>query len=170
MKTSISALTAVLVLAGCTSVAAPTNRASSQATPSAVPTPKPMLVMMTESGCGAAPSTIGDVDSGRNSWRLRNQSARLASFQLVQIEEDSFDKLDAHLRGTLEGPEPSPGAGGLPFVVMELIREVVEPGAEGSLADELGPGLFGILCFVLDDQDDIITVYLAGPFTVADGT
>lgn len=167
MKASIAALTAILVLASCMSVAAPADDASSSPSPSA--SPKPILVMMTESGCGAAPSTVGDVDSGRNSWRLRNQSARLASFQLVQIEDGSFDDLNAYFRGTLEGPEPSPGAGGLPFVEAELSRVVVEPGAEGTLTDDLGPGLFGMLCFVLDDQDDIVTVYLAGPFSVADG-
>ena len=88
----------------------------------------------------------------------------------MQIEEGSFDELNAYLRGTLEGPEPSPGAGGLPFVEEELSREVVVSGAESMQTDELSPGLFGMLCIVLDEQEDIVTVYLTGPFTVADGT
>jgi hypothetical protein len=87
----------------------------------------------------------------------------------VRIEDGSFDKLNALFLGTLEGPEPSPCAGGLPFVEEELSRVVVEPGTEGSLTDELDSGQFGILCIVLDENETIVTVYLTGPFSVVDG-
>lgn len=169
MKTSIATLTAIFALASCASVTAPSEQASSTASQSAAATPIAMLVTMTESGCSSAPSSIGDVNAGQNSWKLRNQSASLASFQLVRIEDGSFDKLNALFLGTLEGPEPSPGAGGLPFVEEELSRVVVEPGTEGSLTDELDSGQFGILCIVLDENETIVTVYLTGPFSVVDG-
>jgi hypothetical protein len=168
MKTPSAALAAILVLAGCAGgQSSPTSAASTPLTPSATPSPRPLFVQLTDAGCVTTPASIDDV-SGDKTWRLQNRSAGLASFQLMHIEDGSFDDLNAYFRGTLV-PEPSQPPDGLPFVEEELERVIVQSGDEGRLTDQLGSGLYGVACFVLDEHEDIVTVYLTGPFTVADG-
>ncbi|HET6744806.1 MAG TPA: hypothetical protein VFH90_03045 [Candidatus Limnocylindria bacterium] len=168
MQTLIAALIAILVLAGCAGEqASPSGAASASLTPSAAATPRPLFVQLTDAGCVTTPASIDDV-SGDKTWKLQNRSAGLASFQLMRIEDGSFDDLSAFFRGTLV-PEPSQPPEGLPFVEEELERVIVQSGDEGTLTDQPGPGLYGVACIVLDEHEDIVTVYLTGPFTVADG-
>ena len=50
-----------------------------------------------------------------------------------------------------------------------LVAALVAPGGTELLTDALGPGVHAIVCFVLDEHEDIVAAYLAGPFTVGDG-
>ena len=165
MKTSIAALVAILMLAGCAGQqAAPTNGGSTNPTPSAAASPKPLFVMITETGCSASPASIGEVNAGRNVWNLRNHRAGPASFQLMRID-GSYRDAAGWFREEAMGQTPKDEP---PFIAEELSRVLVAPGATELLMDELGPGVHAIVCFVLDEHDDIVTAYLAGPFTVAD--
>jgi hypothetical protein len=169
MQTSIAALLAVIFLAGCAGAqASPSGAASAPATPSATASPQPLFVQLTDEGCATTPASLRDMSPGTVTWRLQNQSTSLASYQLLHIEEGSFDELDAFFRGS-PVPSPSPETDGLPFVIKELERVIVESGDEGLLTDEVGPGLYAIACIVLDEHEDIVTVHLIGPFTAEEG-
>ena len=166
MQTPSATLVAILVLAGCAGAqSTPTSGASASSTPSATPGQRPLFVQLTDTGCATTPASMEGVSDGRNTWRLLNQSTSLASFQLMQIEDGSFDKLASFFQGTLV-PEPSQPPEGLPFVIREMERVKVESGDEGTLTSNLGSGVHGIACIFLDEHEDIVSVQLIGPFTV----
>jgi hypothetical protein len=159
MKTS-AAIVAILMLAGCAAQpAAPTTARPTDSTPSATASPEPLFVMITETGCAASPASIGEIESGRHAWNLRNLLAGPTSFQLMRIDGSYREAAGWFYGGTTAEP---------PFIAEELSRVLVAPGATGLLTDDLGPGVHAIVCFVLDEHEDIVTSYLAGPFIVAD--
>jgi hypothetical protein len=166
MKAPIAAVLAILTLAGCAGQPpASTNAGSTTSTPSAAASPEPLFVMITETGCSASPASIGEVNAGRNVWTVRNQLAGPASFQLMRIDGSYRDAAGWFREAQMgQAPEDEP-----PFIAKELSRVLVASGARGLLTDELGPGVHAIVCFVLDEHEDIVTAYLAGPFIVADG-
>ena len=168
MRTSIAALMAVLVLAGCAGEqASPTSTLAVSSTPSVTPTPRPLFVQLTDESCVTTPASLEDLTAGATSWTLRNRVTTLASFQLLHVEDDSFDELRDFFGGRLGAAPDQPGDG-LPFVIEELERVIVESGDAGMLTDNVGPGVHGVLCIVLDEQEDIVKVYLTGPFTVSE--
>jgi hypothetical protein len=165
MKTPIAAVLAILTVAGCAGQPAPSpNTGAATSTSSAAASPEPLFVMITETGCTASPASMGEVNAGRNVWSVLNRLAGPASFQLMRIEgsyHDAADWFEDAAMSQAPGDEP-------PFIAEELSRVLVAPGATELLTDELGPGVHAIVCFVLDEHEDIVTAYLAGPFTVAD--
>lgn len=165
MHASIAAVVGLFILAGCAGQqpASPSTGATNP-TPSAASSPDPMFVMIGEAGCVASPASIGEVSGGRNVWRLRNQLTGLASFQLIRLDGSYRDA--AHwFRERSSDPAAPPEEP--PFIAQELSRVLVDPGATGLLTDDLGPGVHAIICFALDEHEDIVTAYLAGPFAVA---
>ena len=165
MHAAIAAVVAILILAGCAGQqsASPSTGATSS-TPSAASSPEPLFVMIVDAGCVASPASVGEVNGGRHVWRLRNHLPGLASFQLIRLHGSYRDAA-----GWFRARSSDPGAltDEPPFIAEELSRVLVNPGATGMLTDELRSGLHAILCFALDEHEDIVAAYLAGPFAVA---
>jgi len=166
MHVSIAAVVAILILAGCAGQqpASPSTGATSS-TPPAASSPESLFVMIGDAGCVASPASIGEVNGGSNVWRLRNQSAGLASFQLIRLD-GSYRDADHWFRRSSDSGALTEAP---PFIAEELSRVVVNPGATGLLSDDLGPGVHAIICFALDEHEDIAAAYLTGPFAVAIG-
>lgn len=166
MHRSIAAVVAILILAGCAGqLPASASARATRSTPSAASSPAPLFVMLGDAGCVASPATMGEVLGGRNVWRLRNQLAGLASFQLVRLNGSYRDAADwFRERSSAGAPAEEP-----PFIAQELSRVLVNPGATGLLTDDLGPGVHAIICFALDEHEDIVAAYLTGPFAVGSG-
>ena len=118
---------------------------------------------MTATGCTAEPATL---PKGLTIFDIRNDSPALANFELVRLNEpfDVFDEFLVDAREKIDAGEPPPPE--LPHIDAEVSRKKLEPGSIGQLAGDLEPGIHTVICVVLDEHEDIVTVYATGPFVV----
>ena len=119
-------------------------------------------ITLTDSGC--TPDSAGDVPSGTTSFDVRNDSSTgPANFELVRLS-GTFDDAEQFMADVRAGVIPPPGE--LPFIAEEADRTLVEPGEAGELAAALTAGAYAVVCVALDEDEDIITAYVVGPYTV----
>jgi hypothetical protein len=120
--------------------------------------------VMTASGCRSTPSE--DLRPGLHTLNIKNDSASLANFELLRLSEsfDVFDDFLVEARKKIDAGEPPPGE--LPHIEEEVSRKLLEPGDSGQLAGDLEPGIHAVICVVLDEHEDIVTVFATGPFVV----
>jgi len=118
---------------------------------------------MTATGCSAEPATFR---KGLTIFDIRNDSPALANFELLRLNEpfEVLDEFLADAREKIDAGEPPPPE--LPHIDAEVSRKKVEPGRIGQLAGDLEPGIHTVICVVLDEHEDIVTVYATGPFVV----
>ena len=117
---------------------------------------------LTDDGCSGDSAAIPTMAS----INVQNEtSTGPANFELVRLE-GTFEEADEFLTDVREGVEPAPGE--LPFIAEEADRALVEPGETGELAAEVTTGTYAVVCVALDEDEDIITAYVVGPYAVAE--
>ena len=119
---------------------------------------------MTASGCTSTSSE--DLRPGLHILNVKNDSASLANFELLRLSEpfEILDEFLAEARKNIDaGGSPPPD---LPHIDAEVSRKRLEPGGTGLLPGDLEPGIHAVICVVLDEHEDIVTVYATGPFVV----
>lgn len=143
----------VALLSACTSVASPSPSSLSHD------------ITLTDAGCTSTPRD--GVPPGTLRLTIENGSSGLANFELRSLDS-TFAEFDAFLvdaRESVDAGEPPPDE--LPDS-SEITRLLLESGETGVLAAELTASVYAVVCVVLDEHDDVVTVYGVGPYTVTD--
>ena len=114
---------------------------------------------------GCVARAAGDLVPGSARLTLLNSAGTPANFELLRISSfNMFDQFLAEARRRIAAGEPPPEE--LPLVEEELDRERLEPGRSGELTGSLTAGVYAVVCVVLTESDDIVTVYGVGPYRV----
>ena len=118
---------------------------------------------MTATDCTAEQATFR---KGLTIIDIRNETAGLVNFELLRLNEsfEIFDEFLIAARKKIDAGEPPPPE--LPHIDAEVSRKRLDPGSIGLLAGDLEPGIHTVICVVLDEHEDIVTVYATGPFVV----
>jgi hypothetical protein len=147
----------VVLVAGSGGSAAPSESPSAAATG---PPPAPQ-VTLTDDGCSA--DSVGAIPGGMTGITVHNDSSTgPANFELVRLV-GTFEEAAQFMADVRAGVEPPPGE--LPFIAEEADRTLVDRGETGELEADLAAATYAVVCVALDENDDIITAYVVGPFT-----
>jgi hypothetical protein len=151
-------VSAVVFVSGCGGSAVQSASPSVQVTQ----LPAPQLVALTDDGCSSNPAGI--VPPGVVTITVQNgTSTGPANFELVRLA-GTFEEADQFLADVRSGLESPPGE--LFFIAEEADRSLVDIGAAGELVAELRAGTYAVVCVPLDENEDIITAFVVGPYSV----
>lgn len=161
----------VALLAACGGGDATTSlspSASPSAPASLSASPAGRHVTLTDEECTSTPPVPLPLSAGLTQLTLLNDSSRPGVFELLRIGStfEEFDQFLVDARARIDAGEPPPGE--LPNIDEEVARTRLEPGGVGVVAGHLNVGTYAVICVVVTEDDDIVTVYAVGPYTVTE--
>jgi hypothetical protein len=128
------------------------------------------LATLISTGCAA--NWPGPIEAGgMTTFEVRNHTSSLASFQLLRLHGsyDEFTRAFADIQQRNAAGEDLDVDAELADVIEPGQRIQVEVSESGEIVTEATPGDYAMWCISLDEHEDIVTAWTAGPFTVIDG-
>jgi hypothetical protein len=132
--------------------------------------PGPIITTLTSGGCTV--EAPGPIEAGGwTTFEVRNNTSSLASFQLLRMHGtyDEFTRAFADIQQRNTAGEDLDVEAELADLIDHGQRIQVEAGESGEIVTELTPGDYAMWCISLDEHEDIVTAWTAGPYTVIDG-
>jgi hypothetical protein len=126
----------------------------------------PADVTVTDRGCATGVSD--PMRPGPAVFTVRNDSSSAVDFELLRVNV-AYDTIVAFFADEVErlaAQQPSPNEQ-IAGYMDEIDREELQPGEDGSVGGVLAPGMYTVLCVVLDDNGDYLKPWPSGPVEVS---